>query len=70
MEGLKRPRSRPPSLSPWGRSLVAISGNGTTLTATGTKTGPLPGETGSGGNSVATDVDFFPSTTPPTLFAF
>ncbi|WP_246137375.1 hypothetical protein [Myxococcus llanfairpwllgwyngyllgogerychwyrndrobwllllantysiliogogogochensis] len=43
---------------------------GTTLVVYGTKTGPLPGETGSGGNYVATDYNVFTSTTAPVYYAY
>jgi len=36
----------------------------------GKKTGPLPGETGSGSNYVATFYDFFTSTTPAVYSAY
>ncbi|MCY1045306.1 hypothetical protein OV208_28580 [Corallococcus sp. bb12-1] len=49
---------------------LAISGDGTTLTAGGTKTGPLAGETGSGSNYVATFADFFTTTNAPTFAAY
>ncbi|RJS17968.1 hypothetical protein DRW03_25745 [Corallococcus sp. H22C18031201] len=46
---------------------LSISGDGTTLTASGTKTGPFPGQTGTGGSYyIATYANFFTSTTPPT----
>ncbi|MCE9666739.1 hypothetical protein LY474_02835 [Myxococcus stipitatus] len=43
---------------------------GTTLVAYGKKTGPLPGETGSGSNYVATYFNFFTSTTPAVYYAY
>ncbi|MFY2560594.1 hypothetical protein ACN469_23530 [Corallococcus terminator] len=43
---------------------------GATLVAYGTKTGPLPGETGSGSNYVATYYNYFTSTTPPVYYAY
>jgi hypothetical protein len=49
---------------------LSIDSDGTTLTATGSKTGPLPGETGSGSYYVAHYADFFTSTTEPTYFAY
>ncbi|NMO16925.1 hypothetical protein HPC49_38865 [Pyxidicoccus fallax] len=50
---------------------LSIASDGTTLTVTGSKTGPLPGETGTGSSRyVATFPDFFTSTTPPTYSSF
>ncbi|RYZ44252.1 MAG: hypothetical protein EOO71_00225 [Myxococcaceae bacterium] len=49
---------------------LSIASNGTTLYASGTKTGPLAGETGSGSNYTATYLDFFTSTTAPTYAAY
>ncbi|RYZ43776.1 MAG: hypothetical protein EOO71_02125 [Myxococcaceae bacterium] len=49
---------------------LAIAVDGTTLTAGGTKTGPLAGETGSGNNYVATFADFFTTTNAPTFAAY
>jgi hypothetical protein len=49
---------------------LAILADGTTLTVSGTKTGVISGETGSGGNYVATYADFFTSTTPRTVVAY
>ncbi|WP_141332999.1 hypothetical protein [Myxococcus sp. AB025B] len=43
---------------------------GATLVVYGTKTGPLPGETGSGSNYVATYYNYFTSTTPPVYYAY
>ncbi|MCP3097722.1 hypothetical protein LZ198_02395 [Myxococcus sp. K15C18031901] len=43
---------------------------GTTLVAYGQKTGPLPGETGSGSNYVATYYNYFTSTTPAVFYAY
>ncbi|MCE9668193.1 hypothetical protein LY474_10245 [Myxococcus stipitatus] len=51
-------------------SYLAIGADGTTLTAGGTKTGRIAGETGSGSNFVATYPDFFTSTTPGTVVAY
>lgn len=51
-------------------SYLAIGADGTTLTAGGTKTGRIFGETGSGSNFVATFPDFFTSTTPGTVVAY
>ena len=49
---------------------LAIGPDGTTLTVSGTKTGPIVGETGSGGSYVASYPDFFTSTTAPSIVAF
>ncbi|HYO57008.1 hypothetical protein [Archangium sp.] len=49
---------------------LSILADGTTLEARGTKSGTIPGETGSGSNYVATYPDFFTSTTPPTIVAY
>ncbi|MFP2931920.1 hypothetical protein ACLESO_43490 [Pyxidicoccus sp. 3LG] len=43
---------------------------GTTLVVYGTKTGPLPGEVGSGSNYVATYYNFFTGTTAPAYYAY
>ncbi|MCP3104404.1 hypothetical protein LZ198_36625 [Myxococcus sp. K15C18031901] len=51
-------------------SYLAIGTDGTTLTAGGTKSGVIAGETGSGSNFVATFPDFFTSTTPGTVVAY
>jgi hypothetical protein len=44
--------------------------NGTTLEVRGTKSGVIPGESGSGSNYVATYPNFFTSTTAPTIQAY
>jgi hypothetical protein len=44
--------------------------DGTTLEVRGTKSGTIPGETGSGSNYIATYPNFFTSTTPPTIVAY
>ncbi|NBD08434.1 MULTISPECIES: hypothetical protein [Corallococcus] len=49
---------------------VAIAADGTTVTVSGSKTGVIYGESGSGSHYTATFVDFFTSTTPPTVAAF
>lgn len=49
---------------------VAIAADGTTVTVSGSKTGVIYGESGSGSRYTATFVDFFTSTTPPTVAAF
>lgn len=49
---------------------VAIAADGTTVTVTGSKTGVILGESGSGSHYTASYPDFFISTTPPTVSAF
>ncbi|WP_238539856.1 hypothetical protein [Corallococcus macrosporus] len=49
---------------------VAIAADGTTVTVSGSKTGVIWGESGSGSHYTATFPDFFTSTTPPTVMAF
>lgn len=49
---------------------VAIASDGTTVTVSGSKTGVILGESGSGSHYTATFPDFFTSTTPPTVAAF
>ncbi|RYZ33594.1 MAG: hypothetical protein EOO71_41565, partial [Myxococcaceae bacterium] len=49
---------------------LAIAADGTTLTVSGTKSGTLSGQTGSGNNYVATYPNFFTSTTSPSIAAF
>lgn len=49
---------------------LSIAANGTTLIVTGTKSGVISGETGSGGNYTATYTDFFTSTNAPTIVAY
>ena len=49
---------------------LTILTDGTSLEVRGTKSGTIPGETGSGSNYVATYADFFTSTTPPTVVAY
>ncbi|MFB1484903.1 hypothetical protein [Corallococcus sp. RDP092CA] len=49
---------------------VAIAADGTTVTVSGSKTGVILGESGSGSHYTATFPDFFTSTTPPTVAAF
>jgi hypothetical protein len=49
---------------------LSILADGTTLEVRGTKSGTIPGETGSGSNYVATYPHFFTSTTPPTIVAY
>ncbi|MGZ3457115.1 MAG: hypothetical protein ACXU86_01280 [Archangium sp.] len=49
---------------------LTIQTDGTTLEVRGTKSGVIPGETGSGSNYVATYPDFFTSTTSPTIVAY
>ncbi|MFY2559232.1 hypothetical protein ACN469_16485 [Corallococcus terminator] len=51
-------------------SSLSIQVDGTTLTVGGSKTGRIGGETGSGGNYVATFPDFFTSTTPGSVVAY
>lgn len=47
-----------------------IEADGTTLTVSGTKSGVLLGEVGSGSHYVATYPDFFTSTLAPTIVAY
>ncbi|GEL73245.1 hypothetical protein [Myxococcus virescens] len=49
---------------------VAIAADGTTVTVSGSKTGVISGESGSGSHYTARYPDFFTSTTPPTIIAF
>ncbi|MCP3099532.1 hypothetical protein LZ198_11690 [Myxococcus sp. K15C18031901] len=49
---------------------VAVEADGTTVTVSGSKTGVIYGETGSGSHYTVTYPDFFTSTTPPTVAAF
>ncbi len=49
---------------------LTIEPDGTTLTVSGTKSGKVFGETGSGSNYIATFPDFFTSTTAPTIVAY
>ncbi|MFP2957336.1 hypothetical protein ACLEPN_05760 [Myxococcus sp. 1LA] len=49
---------------------VAIAADGTTVTVSGSKTGVIWGESGSGSHYTASFPDFFTSTTPPTVMAF
>lgn len=49
---------------------LTILTDGTTLEVRGTKSGVIPGETGSGSNYVATFPDFFTSTTAPSVVAY
>ncbi|MCE9671272.1 hypothetical protein LY474_26025 [Myxococcus stipitatus] len=49
---------------------VAVAADGTTVTVSGSKTGVLLGETGSGSHYTATYPDFFTSTTAPSIAAF
>ncbi|AFE05851.1 hypothetical protein COCOR_04465 [Corallococcus coralloides DSM 2259] len=49
---------------------LSIASNGTTLTVSGTKSGTISGQTGSGNNYVASYPDFFTSTTAPSIFTF
>ncbi len=49
---------------------VAIAGDGTTVTVSGTKTGVIWGESGSGSRYTASYPHFFTSTTSPTVMAF
>ncbi|MCP3166520.1 hypothetical protein [Myxococcus qinghaiensis] len=51
-------------------SYLSIQTDGTTLTVGGSKSGRIGGETGTGGNYVATFPDFFTSTTAPTVVAY
>ncbi|MBU8899825.1 hypothetical protein DRW03_15990 [Corallococcus sp. H22C18031201] len=48
---------------------VAIAADGTTVTVSGSKTGVILGESGSGNHYIASFPDFFTSTTPPTVAA-
>lgn len=48
---------------------VAIAADGTTVTVSGSKTGVILGESGSGSHYTASFPDFFTSTTPPTVTA-
>jgi hypothetical protein len=49
---------------------LSIAADGTTLIVTGTKSGVIAGETGSGSNYTATYTDFFTSTNEPTIVAY
>ncbi|AKQ66353.1 putative lipoprotein [Myxococcus hansupus] len=49
---------------------VAIAADGTTVTVSGTKTGVIWGESGSGSRYTASFPNFFTSTTAPTVAAF
>ncbi|HZH74545.1 MAG TPA: hypothetical protein VEY88_00845 [Archangium sp.] len=49
---------------------LTILSDGTTLEVRGTKSGTIPGQTGSGNNYVATYPNFFTSTTSPTIVAY
>ena len=49
---------------------VAIAADGTTVTVSGTKTGVIWGESGSGSRYTATFPHFFTTTTAPTVTAF
>lgn len=49
---------------------LSILADGTTLRVQGTKSGTILGESGSGGNYIATYPNFFTSTTAPTVQAY
>lgn len=49
---------------------LSIASDGTTLIVSGTKNGTISGQTGSGSNYVASYLDFFTSTTPPSIMTF
>jgi hypothetical protein len=49
---------------------LSILPDGTTLQVSGTKSGTIPGQTGSGSNYIATYPNFFTSTTAPTVVAY
>jgi hypothetical protein len=49
---------------------LSLLADGTTLQVQGTKSGTIPGESGSGSNYIATYPAFFTSTTAPTVVAY